>query len=99
MKPYIRFVGILHKFCVLCGGPADFDVINGSVVFKSLEFHLSHIFHKICLYPFRGNLRLRHPLGADRRTQSVLSPMTPSLGSLFLTPLNKEGSKGNLGFL
>jgi hypothetical protein len=39
MKPYIRFVGVLHKLCVLCGGPADFDVINGSVVFKSFEFH------------------------------------------------------------
>ena len=64
MKPYIRFVGVLHKFCVLCGGPADFDGVNGSVVFKSLEFHLSHIFHKICLYPL-GELR---------------SPMTPPLG-------------------
>jgi hypothetical protein len=48
MKPYIRFVGVLHKLCVLCGGPADFDVINGAVVFKSLEFHfLCFIFYKI----------------------------------------------------
>jgi hypothetical protein len=64
MKPYIRFVGVLHKLCVLCGGPADFDVINGAVVFKSLEFHLSNIFNKIFLYPL-----------GERS-----SPMTPPLG-------------------
>lgn len=54
MKPYIRFVGVLHKLCVLCGGPADFDVINGSVVFKSFEFHFMFykIIHKIFLYKF-----------------------------------------------
>ena len=55
MKPYIRFVGVFYKFSVLCGGPANFDVINGAVVFKSLKFHLYKIIRKIFLYPFRGN--------------------------------------------
>jgi hypothetical protein len=57
MKPYIRFVGVLHKLCVLCGGPANFDVINGSAVFKGFEFHFLYfmfykIIHKIFLYKF-----------------------------------------------
>jgi len=53
MKPYIRFVGIFHEFGVLYRGPADFDGINGALIFKSFKFHLYQIFHKIFLYPFR----------------------------------------------
>jgi hypothetical protein len=56
MKPYIRFVGIFNKFGVLYGRPADFDVINDPVVFKSFQFHLSHIFHKLCLYPLKETI-------------------------------------------
>jgi hypothetical protein len=66
-----------------------------------MVFREAKLLLRLLIPPFKGNLRLRHPIrrvassdapeGADRRTLRVLSPMTP-----FPFFIVKEGARGNV---